>query len=136
MAIRGYTVIKPVSFKFGGAGDTTTSTTYVVVADSDIALDPSDFVVSGSLYVRFIYHFHNQTTGEVASIEVYRQNDVSSVTGSEATTTGTSWAIKDTGWIDWSGESGDESYQIRIKTTDGGTIEFNSALMILSYSDY
>ena len=124
-----------LTLKFGAEGSTTTSTSYVTIADSDIAIDPSIFKRNDKLYVRFIYHAKNTTSGETTYIRVYRQNAGTEVTGSEKSVTGTSWAILDTGWIDWSSESGAESYQIQMKVT-GGTGEYNSAIMILSYINF
>ena len=124
------------SARFGGAGSTTSSDTYVTIANSDIALDPAIFKLSDTLYVRFIYHLRNQTADKIAYIQVYRQDAASAVANSEETVTGTTWTVKDTGWLDWSSESGAESYQIQLKTESGGTAEYNSALMIISATDY
>ena len=136
MPIRGQTLVKPVSFKFGSEGSTTTSITYVTIADSDIALDPSNYAVGGRLFVKFIYHIYN-SGAYTTSIQVYRQNAATAVTGSEKTMTGAGWAIVDTGWIDWSSESGNESYQIQLRTSDAlGTAEYNSAIMLLSHINY
>lgn len=129
---------KIVSFKFSGEGSTTTSTTYVTIANSDVALNPADFKVGTKLYVKFIFHLKNQTADIVAYIQVYRQNAATAVTGSEKYTdgVGTEWEILDTGWLDWNAESGAESYQIQLKTAAGGTVEFNSALMILCWKNF
>jgi len=64
-------------------------------------------------------------------MRVLRQNAATVVVGSEASVVGAGWGIVETAWIDWSGESGNESYQLQMKVT-GGLGEFNSALMVLS----
>lgn len=120
-----------IALKFGAEGSTTTSTTYVTIADSDIALNPALFNLIGTLYVKFIYHIKNDTVAETTYIRVYRQNSGTVIAGSEKTVVGAGWAIVETAWIDWSNESGNESYQVQMKVT-GGVGEFNSALMILS----
>jgi hypothetical protein len=120
-----------VALKFGAEGSTTTSTTYVTIADSDIALNPALFNVTGQLFVKFIYHIKNDTAGETMYIRVYRQEAGTVVAGSEKSVAGAGWGIVETGWIDFSGESGAESYQLQMKVT-GGVGEYNSALMILS----
>ncbi len=119
------------ALKFGAEGSTTTSTTYVTIADSDIALDPWLFSVAGLLYLRFLAHIKNNTSGETTYIRIYRQNAGTPISGTELTQAGPDWGIKDSGWIAFS-DQGLESYQIQLKVT-GGTGEFNSAVMILSY---
>jgi len=139
MPIRGYPTIKPVSFKFGAEGSTTQEISYATIADSDIALNPADYAVGGKLFVKFIYHIVNSESNRTTSIQVYRQNATTAVTGSEQSTVSdhSVWQIKETAWIDWSSESGNESYQIQLKTSNAaGTAEYNSAIMILSYIDY
>jgi len=120
-----------VTFKFGAEGATTTSTVYVTIANSDIAFNPALFKLKATLYVKFIYHIKNDTAGQTIYIRVLRQNAGTPVTGSEASAVGAGWAIVETAWIDWSSESGNESYQVQMKVT-GGVGEFNSALMLLS----
>jgi hypothetical protein len=120
-----------VALKFGAEGSTTTSTTYVTIADSDIALNPSMFNIVGQLLVKFVYHIKNNTAGETTYIRVYRQEAGTVVTGTEKSVVGAGWGIVETGWIDFSGENVAESYQLQMKVT-GGVGEYNSALMILS----
>jgi hypothetical protein len=120
-----------VALKFGAEGSTTTSLTFVTIADSDIALNPALFNVTGTLFVKFIYHIKNDTAGETTYIQVFRQNAATVVAGSEASVVGAGWGIVESGWIDWSSESGAESYQVQMKVT-GGVGEYNSVLMILS----
>jgi len=122
--------------KFGSEGSTTTDTSYATIADSDIALDPDLYKHNGKLWVRFIYHIVNSESDRTTSIQVYRQNAASAVVNSEQTTVSdhSVWQIKDTGWIDWSAETGSESYQIQLKTSNvAGTAEYNSAIMLLSW---
>jgi len=130
--------------KFGSEGATTTSTAYVTIADSDICIDSSLFMHGGNLWARFYYHLHESLSGGTASIIVYRQNADSTIPATEKSVTGTGWAKLDTGWLDWSNEGsallggtwGPESYQLQMKTTSGGTAEFNSAIMILSHKKF
>jgi hypothetical protein len=53
------------------------------------------------------------------------------VAGSEKSVVGAGWGIVETEWIDFSAESGAESYQLQMMVT-GGVGEFNSAIMVLS----
>lgn len=121
--------------KFGAEGSTTTSTTFVTIADSDIAFDPQKLVramPNKKLYVKFVYHIKNDTDGETTYIRVVRQNAGTVVSGSEVSHTFSSagWAIEETDWIDFTNET-EDSFQLQMKVS-GGTGEFNSALMILS----
>lgn len=120
-----------IVIKFGAEGSTTTSTTYVTIADSDIALDPNLFLFESTLYMKIIAHIKNDTAGETTYLQIYRQNAGTVVTGSEVSVVGAGWGIVSSGWIDWSGESGDESYQVQMMVT-GGVGEYNSVIMILS----
>ena len=120
--------------KFGAEGAQTTSLTYVVIADSDIAFDPQALrkaMPNQKLYAKFVYHIGN-SGAYTTYIQVYRQNAGTAVAGSEAsyTFTAAGWAIVSTGWIDFTNEAQD-SFQLQMKVS-GGTGEFNSALMILS----
>lgn len=120
-----------VANKFGAEGSTTTSTTYVTVANSDIALDPALFKTTPKLYMKIIAHIKNNTSGQATYLRVLRQNAGTPVAGSEVSQVGPNWGIVASGWIDWSAESGNESYQVQMKVT-GGTGEYNSVLMVLS----
>lgn len=120
-----------IVMKFGAEGSTTTSTTYVTIANSDIALDPSLFKFETTLYVKIIAHIKNNTSGETTYLRIYRQNAGTVVSGSEVSVVGAGWGIVASGWIDWSAESGNESYQVQLRVT-GGVGEYNSVLMILS----
>jgi len=126
--------IEVVVKKFGAEGATTTSTTYVVIADSDIAFDPQQLrkaMPNQKLYAKFVYHIGNNGA-YTTYIQVYRQNAGTAVAGSEASKAfaAAGWAIVSTGWIDFTNEA-EESFQLQMKVS-GGTGEFNSALMILS----
>jgi len=124
--------IPPVpSFKFGAEGASTTSLTYVTIANSDIALNPALFKKGPTLYVKFIYHMKNDTAGQTTYMRVLRQNVGTPVVGSEASMSGAGWGIVETAWIDWSAEATAESYQLQLRVT-AGVGEFNSALMVLS----
>ncbi len=81
--------------------------------------------------MKFIYHIKNDTAGQTTYIRVFRQNAGTAVAGSEKSAVGAGWSIVETAWIDWSSESGAESYQIQLKVS-GGIGEFNSAIMVLS----
>ena len=120
------------TIRFGAEDASTTSTSYVTIANSDICINPTIFKRNNKLYVRFIYHAKNSTSGETTYVRVWRQNAGTAVSGSEKSTTGTDWACLDTGWIDWSDEPNTcESYQLDMKVT-GGTGYCNCAIMILS----
>jgi hypothetical protein len=126
--------IEVVVKKFGAEGATTTSTTYVVIADSDIAFDPQQLrkaMPNQKLYAKFVYHIGNNGA-YTTYIQVYRQNAGTAVAGSEASKafSAAGWAIVSTGWIDFTNET-EESFQLQMKVS-GGTGEYNSALMILS----
>jgi len=126
--------IEVVVKKFGAEGATTTSTTYVVIADSDIAFDPQQLrkaMPNQKLYAKFVYHIGNNGA-YTTYIQVYRQNAGTAIAGSEASKAfvAAGWAIVSTGWIDFTNET-EESFQLEMKVS-GGTGEFNSALMILS----
>jgi len=126
--------IEVVVKKFGAEGATTTSTTYVVIADSDIAFDPQQLrkaMPNQKLYAKFVYHIGNNGA-YTTYIQVYRQNAGTAIAGSEASKAfaAAGWAIVSTGWIDFTNET-EESFQLQMKVS-GGTGEFNSALMILS----
>jgi len=126
--------IEVIVKKFGAEGAQTTSLTYVVIADSDIAFDPQALrkaMPNQKLYAKFVYHIGNNGA-YTTYIQVYRQNAGTAVAGSEASYafTAAGWAIVSTGWIDFTNEAQD-SFQLQMKVS-GGTGEFNSALMILS----
>jgi len=136
LSVRKNYVERIVELKFGAEGASTNSTAYVTIANSDISLDPSKYRgLDGKLYLRFIAHIKNALTTGTTYIVIYRQNKASTVAGTELKSAG-DWAIVDSGWIDWSTESGYESYQIRLKTTTNGTAYYNSAIMILSPSTF
>jgi len=120
-----------VAIKFGAEGATTTSTAYVTIANSDIALNPALFKATTKLYMKVIAHIKNNTSGQTTYLRIYRQNAATVVAGSEVSQAGPNWGIKESGWIDWSNESGNESYQVQMRVT-GGTGEYNSILMVLS----
>jgi len=126
--------IEVVVKKFGAQGAQTTSTAYVVIADSDIAFDPQQLrkaMPNQKLYAKFVYHIGNNGA-YTTYIQVYRQNAGTAIAGSEASKAfaAAGWAIVSTGWIDFTNET-EESFQLQMKVS-GGTGEFNSALMILS----
>jgi hypothetical protein len=126
--------IEVIVKKFGAEGAQTTSTTYVVIADSDIAFDPQALrkaMPNQKLYAKFVYHIGNNGA-YTTYIQVYRQNAGTAVAGSEASKAfaAAGWAIVSTGWIDFTNEA-EESFQLQMKVS-AGTGEFNSALMILS----
>jgi len=136
LKVRKNYVERVVEFKFGAEGSSTDSTDWVTIADSDIALDPAKYRgLDGKLYLRFIAHIKNDLNTGTTYIRIYRQNAASTVDGTELSNAG-DWAIVDSGWIDWSTESGYESYQIQLKTTTNGTAYYNSAIMILSPSTF
>ena len=120
--------------KFGAEGAQTTSTSYVIIANSDIAFDPQQLrkaMPNQKLYAKFVYHIYN-SGAYTTYIQVYRQNAGTAVAGSEKSHafSAAGWAIEATDWIDFTSESQD-SFQLEMKVT-GGTGMFNSAIMILS----
>jgi len=126
------------SATFGSEGSTVTgsATAWTTIANSDIALNPTIFMLNGSLWMRFIAHFQNNqaATGSVTYIQVVRQNAGTVVTGTTGSGLGTAWRTFDSGWLNWCSESaggGSESYQIQMHT-NGGTATYNSAIMLLS----
>jgi len=122
-----------IALKFGSEGATTTSTSYVTIADSDIAFDPQKIkkaMPNRKLYAKFIYHLKNDTDGEKTYARIYRQNAGTPVDGSEVSVTGAGWGIVETDWIDFSDES-EESYQVQMYVT-GGVGEYNSIIMLLT----
>lgn len=126
----------PILIRFGGWGGTDLIS-YYPVDNSDIAINPADYAFNGQLYVRFRYHLYQYAAGKTAYIEVYRQNSPThDVSGSEKTTAGVGWAILKTDWIDWSAESGDESYMIALKADSGGYAYYNFAVMELCHYQY
>lgn len=122
--------IQVAVIRFGSEGSSTTSTSYVVIADSDIVIDFDNWKTpGGKVFVKFKAHLRNDGAN-LTSVEIYRQNAATSVAGSEITNTG-DWTIVESGWIDFSGESGDESYQLRIKVA-AGTGYVNGAMIIIA----
>lgn len=115
--------------KFGAEGSSTTSTSYSTVAASDISFDPDDYKdTDGNLYVRVKAHLKHNGAGTTFA-RMYRQNAASAVSGSEVSVSGDGWGFADSGWIDFSGETGDESYQLQIKTDDGAEGRYNSVIL-------
>jgi len=118
--------------KFGAEGSSTTSTSYVTIANSDVMLDMSNYRgPNGKLYMKFIAHIYNNTSGAYTYIRIYRQYAATAVAGSELSGIGAGWTRAESNWIDMSTESGKESYQIQLKVSSG-TGQYNSAIMILS----
>ncbi|MDY6771334.1 MAG: twin-arginine translocation signal domain-containing protein [Candidatus Nanohaloarchaea archaeon] len=122
---------RPISFKFGSEGSSTTSTSYTVITDSDIAFNPDNWKVNNNLYIRIYAHLKNDTGSEDTFARVYRQNAGTAVSGTEVSVTGAGFGFADSGWVDLSGDTGSESYQIQLKVT-GGTGIYNSITMLLS----
>lgn len=104
---------------------TTTSATYVTINNSDICFNPANYVSKCKLYARFTYHVVNSANNTV-SVQVWRQDGSSAVSGSEKTTSAphTTWQILQTGWIDFSAETLD-SFQIQMKRDSSGTASVN-----------
>ena len=118
--------------RFGAEGVTTTSTSYITVADSDICVNSNSFKKNGNLWLKFMVHINNNAAGGTTSVQMYRQNAASVVSGTELTVVGSAWGKTATTWLDWSAEANQfESYQIQMKASSG-TAECNSAIMILS----
>ncbi len=134
MGFSGSVGLKKIGFsaKFGSAGSTTTSGAYVTIVDSDILIDPDIFKYGGKLWLRFIAHFYN-SEANTTYMRIYRQNAASVVPNTELSHAfaGVGWTKEDTGWMDFSSETGLESYQVQMKVT-GGTGMYNSAIMLLA----
>jgi len=81
----------------------------------------------------------NTTNDTLASFEaspgqafarIFRQNDGTVVSGTQAGgDAGDVWNFFETGWIDLSSESGNESYQIQLSTGDRGEAFYNSMVL-------
>jgi len=108
----------------------TTSTSYVTIVDSDVLINPKWFQLQ-KLYLRFLAHLKNSTSGETTYARLYRQHAGTVVDGTEVSVTNTAYQIADSGWVDITGEEGLESYQVQMKVS-GGTGYCNSAILILS----
>lgn len=116
--------------KFGSEGSATTSTSYTTIVHSDIAHDFDKLKDrNGQVYVNFIYHVR----GDV-SARIYRQNAGTAVTGSAVSGTAGSqtWTFQESGWIDFSAETGFESYQVQLRSDDGSEVGYNSIIMMVA----
>jgi len=110
---------------------TTTSTTYVTIADSDVILDASWFEQNDRLYLRFVAHLKSDVSDASTFARLYRQHAGTVVEGTEVSVATTEYQIVDSGWIDMAGEAGLESYQVQMKT-NASTGYCNSAITFLS----
>lgn len=117
--------------RFGAEGSSTTSTSYVTIAGSDLTFDPDEYKDSaGNLYVRLKVHAKHSTDSGDVFVRIFRQNAGTAVTGSEVQQTlNDSWGIGDSGWIDFGSETGAESYQLQLKSSDGNSVRYNSVLL-------
>jgi len=111
----------------------TTSTDPVVIVDSDVLIDPSIFQISAKLYIRFIAQLRNVGGGiNWTQARLYRQHAGTAVSGTEVSTTSTEYAVVDSGWVDITGESGLESYQVQLWVLDSNYAGYcNSTIMLL-----
>lgn len=116
--------------RFGAEGTSTTSTTYVTAAGSDISFDPDEFKDSaGNLYVRLKGHLKHGATSGTSYCRLYRQNAATAVTGTEiAVTANDGWGVGDSGWVSLS-DTGFDSYHLQLKSGDGDTARYNSVLL-------
>lgn len=120
-----------LALRFGAEGSTTSSTGYTTIAASDLAFDPDEYKdADGNLYVRMKAHLkHSANSGDVYC-RIWRQNAATAVTGSEVVLTlNDGWGFADTGWIDFGAESGNESYQLQLKSGDGEQVSYNSVVL-------
>jgi hypothetical protein len=122
------------TIKFGAAGATTTSSTFVTITDSDIAFDPSNYQDdNGNLEIKIVAHLSHSDFGTVF-LRMFRQNAGTAVAGTEVshspTTTGKgAFGFAESPFIDFSNESGFESYQLQLRSDDGLLCEYNSVLL-------
>lgn len=132
------------AFMMGAEGATTTSTSYVTIKDSDVVLNFDNWTDSNSnVYIKFRIHLSNNdtfaqdTSGDSLGsyARLYRQNAGTAVSGSEVfyeVEEENDWGIVESSWIDISGDSGDESYHIQLKTDDATEAEvFQNSPMII-----
>lgn len=114
--------------RFGAEGSSTTATSYTTIAGSDLAFDPDDYRdTAGTVYIRLKAHLQHDGAG-TTYMHLYRQNAGTTVSGTEVTVSGGGWGIADSGWVSIS-DSGNESYQLQMKTSDGATGSYNSVLL-------
>lgn len=111
----------------------TSSVTYVTIVDSDVIINAPLFKYSGTLYVKFLAHLRNSEVGYATYAQLYRQHAATVVTGTEVSVTNTAYQIAESPWVDISGETGPESYQVQMKVPSGGTGYCNCAIILLSY---
>lgn len=131
----GATMIKVGENRFGAEGTTTTATSPNTIAASDLVFNPDDYKDSnGNLYIRVIYHLKHAVNSGDAHARLYRQDAADPVDGSNtnvgdtevAVTVDDGWGFGDTGWVELSGDSGFESYQIQLWSSDGEEVAYNS----------
>lgn len=131
----GRTMVKVGENRFGAEGTTTTATSPNTIAASDLVFNPDDYKdANGDLYIRVIYHLKHAVDGGTAYARLYRQDAASPVDGSNANVEDTQasvsvtdrWEHADTGWVELSGDSGFESYQIQLWTSDDQEVAYNS----------
>lgn len=114
------------TIKFGAEGSRTQSNTYVTITHSDIAIDFSNYRDdNGNLEIRLVGHLSIGDFGDTntAFARMYRQNAGTAVAGTEISHTTSdenqaAWGFANSGWVDFSNESGRESYQIQLRTSD------------------
>lgn len=127
----GTTAHVVTELRFGAEGSSTTSTSYTTIAASDIARDFANMQdTSGTVYIRMVAHLFHNGAG-TTYLRIYRQNAGTAVTGTEVTKSADGWGTVTTGWVDVSAESGFESYQLQMKTSDGAEGRYNSVFIQL-----
>jgi len=114
----------------------TTNSAFTVVIDSDVIIDPSWFQVKSKLFIRFLAHLKNTTSGSRAQAQLYRRGAGTAVSGTTVTVTSTAYQIADSGWVDFGGESGLEAYQVQIAAPDGGTTYINCSVILIAAEKY
>jgi len=111
--------------------ESTDSDTYVTVPDSDVLIDPAIFQVYKTLYLRFLAHL-KATTGYEAFARLYRQHAAVPITETEISTTNDVYTVCDSGWVDITGLTGLESFQVQLRSSVAGQLVYcNSAIMLL-----
>lgn len=121
--------------RFGAEGSSTTAQSYQTIAGSDLVFNPDDYKDSaGNLYIRVKYHLKHSNNSGTVSARLYRQNAASAVTSTaQSLSLNDSWGTADTGWVDFSGESGNESYQIQLESSDGESVRYNSVTIMFGH---
>jgi len=124
------------SIKFGAEGAETKSSTFATITHSDIVFDPDDYKDdAGNLEIRLVGHMAaGDFSPATVEARIFRQNASTPVSGTEISVTSDStgkdaWGFDKSGFVDFSNESGLESYQIQLKSDGSIDAQMNSMLL-------